>query len=100
VPEHRCNADAVELGERAGRLVDPLGADERAVGDALCEQRRLRERLPVGEPSCRERAQDVAVGVENVAVRVPEGAVLDSGLAALYESSFFRMPRNPRNRRQ
>jgi hypothetical protein len=91
---------AVELpGEGAG-LGEQLGGDERAVGDLRGEQLRGGQRLPVGEPALGERAEDVAVRVEDVAVRVAERAALDPGLSVRYESSFFRMPMKPRNRRQ
>jgi hypothetical protein len=100
VPEHRGDAVAVEPGREVAPLLEPLGRDQRAVRDALCEELRPRERLPVGEPARRERAQDLPVGVVDVAVRVAKGAVLDARLGVGYESSFFRMPRKPRNRRQ
>jgi hypothetical protein len=100
VPEHRGDACAVQLGRQPERLLDLLGGDEGARGDLLREQPRAGERLPVVQPAGGQGAEDLAAGVEDVAVRVAEGAVLDSGLRARYESSFFRMPRNPRNRFQ
>jgi hypothetical protein len=91
---------AVELVRERRGLGEALGRDERAVLDPLGEEGGGREGLPVCEAALRERAQDVAVRVEDVAVRVAEGALLDPGRGVRYESSFFRMPRKPRNRRQ
>ena len=87
------------LGERARRL-QTLARNEGAVGDLLREQLGGGQRLPVREATLGERAQDVSACVEDVAVRVAERAVLDPGLSVRYESSFFRMPRKTRNRRQ
>jgi hypothetical protein len=90
----------VELCREAVGLRDALGGDQPACRDALAEELRGRERLPVGEAALGEGAANLAAGVEDVAVRVAERAVLDPGLGVRYESSFFRMPRKPRNRRQ
>ena len=100
MPEDGRDGCVSELVRQVGELGDPLGGDERAVGDLLREERRCRERLPVGKATLRERAQDVSACVEDVAVRVAKGAALDPGPRVRYESSFLRMPMNPRNRRQ
>jgi hypothetical protein len=94
------DAVRVELGRKAIGVGDTLGGDQPARRDALAEEVRGRERLPVGEAALGEGAANLAAGVEDVAVRVAERAVLDPGLGVRYESSFFRMPRKPRNRRQ
>jgi hypothetical protein len=94
------DAVGVELGGNPVGLCDALGGDQPARGDALAEELGGRERLPVGEAPLGEGAANLVAGVEDVAVRVAERAVLDPGLGVLYESSFFRMPRKPRNRRQ
>ena len=94
------DARGVELGGQAVGLRDPLRGDDSAGCDALPEELGRRQRLPVGQPALGERAADLAVGVEDAAVRVAERASLDPGPFARYESSFFRMPKKPRNRRQ
>jgi hypothetical protein len=76
VAQHR----AVLLGAQAGRrlgALDLFGADQLALFDQTREQLCLREALPVDEPLSRQRAEDLAVGVEDRAVRVPEGPGFD-----------------------
>jgi hypothetical protein len=90
----------VELRGKPVRLGDPLRGNQPAGRDALTEEVGGRERFPVGEPALGERAADLAAGVEDVAVRVAERASLDPGPRVRYESSLFRMPMKPRNRRQ
>ena len=51
-------------------------------------------------PRSESAREDVSACVEDVAIRVAERAALDPGLGVRYESSFFRMPRKTRNRRQ
>jgi hypothetical protein len=94
------DAVGVELGREAVGVGDALGGDQPARGDALAEELGGRERLPVRESALGQGAANLAAGVEDVAVRVAERAVLDPRLGVRYESSFFRMPRKPRNRRQ
>jgi hypothetical protein len=94
------DAGGVELVREAVGLGDGLGRDEPARGDALAEELGRRQRLPVRQAALGEGAANLAAGVEDVAVRVAERAVLDPGLGVRYESSFFRMPRKPRKRRQ
>jgi hypothetical protein len=61
---------------RIGRARQQLGLDQPPVGlEALEELRRL-ERLEVVEAVLRQRAIDVAAGVEDPALGVPEGAGL------------------------
>ncbi len=100
VAEDGGDAGAVEFRGQAGRLGDSLGGDQPAHGDVLAEEVGCRERLPVRETAFGERAAHLLACVEDVAVRVAERASLDPGLGVRYESSFFRIPRNPRNRRQ
>ena len=94
---HACG---VELGGQPVRLRYPLGGDQPPGGDAVPKELGGGERLPVGEPALGERAAHLAADVEDVAVRVAERASLDPGHGVRYESSFFRTPMKPRNRRQ
>jgi hypothetical protein len=59
------------------RVVDLLGAHDLALVDELREQLRLRKSAPVFETLARQRAEDLSVGVEDRAVRVPEGTRFD-----------------------
>lgn len=90
----------VELWWQAVPLGKLLGRNQPAGGDAVPEEVCGGERFPVGQPALGERAANLTAGVEDVAVRVAERASLDPELGVRYESSFFRMPRKPRNRRQ
>jgi hypothetical protein len=94
------NGPSRQLGREAVRLRDPLGGDEPAVTDRRLEELGTGERLPVGEAALREGAQDDLTGVEDAAVRVAERTSLDPRRVVCYRSSFFRMPRKLRNRRQ
>ena len=94
------DAAAGELGREAVRSGRALRGDEPTVGDRRAKELGGGERLPVREPALGERAEDDVSGVEDAAVRVAERASLDPGPVARYESSFFRMPKKPRNRRQ
>ena len=58
-------AAAPSIGVSATRRLDELALRDRAG-----EQLRACERLPVGQPVLRERAQDAAVVVEDAAVPV------------------------------
>jgi hypothetical protein len=100
VSEHAGHRAVCELFGKALRLGDPLGCDELPLGDLVAEECGRGESLPVGQPALGERAQHAAVGVEDAAVRVAEGAWLDPGFRACYRSSFRRMRRKPRSRRQ
>jgi ABC-type transport system involved in cytochrome bd biosynthesis fused ATPase/permease subunit len=54
-----------------------LGAHDLALFDEAGEQLRLRERPPILQALARQRAEDLAVGVEDRAVRVAEGPGFD-----------------------
>ena len=82
----------VELRGQAVPLGKLLGRDQPAGGDALPEEVGGGERLPVGQPALGERAANLALGVEDVAVRVAKRALLDPELGVRYELSFFRTP--------
>jgi hypothetical protein len=71
---------AVLLGAQpGGRLgaLDLFRANDLAFLDQTREQLRLRERPPILQALARQRTVDVAVGVEDRAVRVPEGTRFD-----------------------
>jgi hypothetical protein len=71
---------AVLLGaERRRRLgaLDFLGVHDLALLEKTREELRLRERPPVVKALARQRAVDLTVGVEDRAVRVPEGTRFD-----------------------
>jgi hypothetical protein len=100
VPEHGHDAVLVELcGEGIG-VGNPLGGYQASLRDGLPEELARGECIPVGEPALRQGSADLTAVVEDVAVRVAERARLDPELGVRYESSLFRMPRKPRNRRQ
>jgi hypothetical protein len=100
VAQNGGDAAARELDRESVRRSRALRGDEPAVGDRRAEELGGRERLPVRERALGERAQNGVPGVEDAAVRVAERASLDPGRVLRYRSSFFRMRRKPRNRRQ
>jgi hypothetical protein len=65
-----------QLLGNVGRARQQLGLDQAAVGLEALEQLRGLERLEVVETVLRQRAVDVAAGVEDPALRVAEGAGL------------------------
>jgi hypothetical protein len=76
VLEDRAVLLGAEPRRRLGTL-DFLGAHDLALVDETREQLRLRQRPPVLETLAGKRTEDLAVGVEDRAVRVPEGTRFD-----------------------
>lgn len=104
---------AVLLGAQSGRRLcafDFLGADDLPFLDQAREQLRPGEETPVVEALPRQRAEDLTVGIEDRAVRVPEGTRFDlsgaqdddsvCGVAVSVSSSGLRMWRKTSMRRQ
>jgi hypothetical protein len=92
----RCSGS--ELGGH-GRPVGLLGADQATVGDRALEEGALGQCSPVLEPGRAECPEDRPSGDDDAAVRVPERTGLERGLD-YGRSSFFRMCRSSRIRRQ
>jgi len=76
VAEHSGAVLDQQLARDVGGAGRQLGRDQPPVGLEALEELRLLERLEVVEPVLRERAVDVAAGVEDPALGVAEGAGL------------------------
>jgi len=76
VLEHAGTALDQEPIGHVGRVRQQLGLDQPAVSLEALEELRLLERLEVVEALLGQRTVDVAAGVEDPALGVPEGAGL------------------------